>query len=104
MSKSAEELFRQPTVRLGVLGGRYGSPEGVTLERCVIRFRKQGKLGPNYIGPFRVLARVGRVAYYLDLPPELSQIHSIFHVSQLRKCLVDDSAVVSLENIQVDDR
>nr|KAJ0204071.1 hypothetical protein LSAT_V11C500265800 [Lactuca sativa] len=50
------------------------------------------------------LARVGRVAYHLDLPEELSQIHRTFHVSQLRKCLVDDSTVVPLEDIQVDDR
>ena len=68
----------------------------------VIRFRKRGKLGPRFIGPFRVLARVGRVAYRLDLPVELSQIHNTFHVSQLRKCLVDESAVVPLEDIQVD--
>ena len=68
----------------------------------VIRFRKRGKLGPRFIGPFRVLARVGRVAYRLDLPEELSQIHNTFHVSQLRKCLVDESAVVPLEDIQVD--
>ena len=67
----------------------------------VIRFRKWGKLGPRYIGLFRVVARVGKVAYRLDLPVELSQIHSTFHVSQLRKCLVDDSAVVPLEDIQV---
>ena len=69
----------------------------------VIRFRKWGKLGPRFIGPFRVVARVGKVAYRLDLPVELSQIHSTFHVSQLRKCLVDDLAVVPLEDIQVDD-
>ena len=68
----------------------------------VIRFRKRGKLGPRFIGPFRVLARVGRVAYRLDLPEELSLIHNTFHVSQLRKCLVDETAVVPLEDIQVD--
>ena len=68
----------------------------------VIRFWKRGKLGPRFIGPFRVLARVGRVAYRLDLPVQLSQIHNTFHVSQLRKCLVDESAVVPLEDIQVD--
>ena len=69
----------------------------------VIRFRKRGKLGPRYIGPFGVLARVGRFEYRLDLSAELSQIHSTFHVSQLWKCLLYDSAVVPLEDIQVDD-
>ena len=74
----------------------------VTPWNGVIRFRKRGKLGPKYIGPFRVIAQVGKVAYRLDLPAELSQIHNTFHVSQLQKCLVDDSAVVPLEDIQVD--
>ncbi|KAJ9565504.1 hypothetical protein OSB04_001470 [Centaurea solstitialis] len=62
----------------------------------VIRFRK-------FIGPFEIVARVGRVAYRLELPPELSQIHDTFHVSQLRKCLADESAFVSLEDIEVDE-
>ncbi|KAJ9547488.1 hypothetical protein OSB04_020031 [Centaurea solstitialis] len=70
----------------------------------VIRFRKRGKLGPRFIGPFIVVARVGKVAYRLDLPPELSQIHNTFHVSQLRKCLADESAHVPLDDIQVDER
>ena len=69
----------------------------------VIRFRKRGKLGPRFIGLFRMLTRVGRVAYRLDLPVKLSQIHSTFHVSQLWKCLMDESVVVPLEDIQVDD-
>ena len=68
----------------------------------MIRFRKRGKLGPRYIGLFRVIARVGRVAYRLELPAELGQIHDTFHVSQLRKCIADESAVVPLEDIQVD--
>ena len=60
----------------------------------VIRFRNLGKLGPGYISPLRVIARVGRVAYRLDLPEELNQIHSTFLVSQLRKYLADDSTMV----------
>ena len=48
----------------------------------VIRFRKRGKLGPRHIGPYKVIARVGKVAYRLELPDELSLIHNTFHVSQ----------------------
>ena len=70
----------------------------------MIRFRKRGKLGPRYIGPFWVVARVGKVAYRFDLPEELSQIHSIFHISKLRKCVLDKDVVVSLDDIQVDER
>ena len=61
-------------------------------------------MGPRYIGSFRIVARVGRVAYRLELPEELSQIHITFHVSQLRKCIMDQEAVVSLDDIQVDER
>jgi hypothetical protein len=69
----------------------------------VIRFRKRGKLGPRYIGPFKVTARVGKVAYRLELPEELSKIHNTFHVSQLRKCLADETAHVPVNDIQVDE-
>ena len=70
----------------------------------VIRFRKRGKLGPRFIGPYKVIARVGKVAYRLELPDELSLIHNTFHVSQLRKCVVDETAVIPLEDIQIDER
>ncbi|KAI3735903.1 hypothetical protein L6452_15427 [Arctium lappa] len=70
----------------------------------VIRFRKRGKLGPRYIGPYKVIARVGKVAYRLELPDELSLIHNTFHVSQLRKCVTDETVVIPLEDIQIDER
>ncbi|KAD6119070.1 hypothetical protein E3N88_10341 [Mikania micrantha] len=70
----------------------------------IIRFRKRGKLSPRFIGPFRVMARVGKVAYRLDLPDELSGIHPTFHVSHLRKFLADDVAYVPLNDIEVDER
>jgi hypothetical protein len=70
----------------------------------VIRFIKRGKLSPRYIGPYKILERVGKVAYKLELPPELANIHSTFHVSYLRKCLADPAQLVPLEDIQVDER
>ncbi|KAC9949399.1 hypothetical protein E3N88_45037 [Mikania micrantha] len=70
----------------------------------VIRFRKRGKLSPRFIGPFKIIARVGEVAYRLELPEELSGIHNTFHVSYLRKCLADESAYVPLEDIEIDDK
>jgi hypothetical protein len=50
------------------------------------RFGIKGKLAPRYIGPFHIVTRCGQVAYKLELPPQFSHIHDVFHVSQLRKC------------------
>jgi hypothetical protein len=55
--------------------------------RGLHRFKIRGKLAPRYIGPFKILEQRGEVAYQLELPPQLSDVHDVFHVSQLRKCL-----------------
>ncbi|XP_022024585.2 uncharacterized protein LOC110924918 [Helianthus annuus] len=68
----------------------------------IIRFRKRGKLSPRFIGPFRITERVGKVAYHLELPDELSGIHNTFHVSHLRKCLADETARIHYDDIEVD--
>ncbi|GKB69852.1 putative reverse transcriptase domain-containing protein [Tanacetum coccineum] len=70
----------------------------------VVRFGKRGKLNPRYVGPFKVLAKVGKVAYKLELPQELSRVHHTFHVSNLKKCYADKPLVMPLEGIHVDDK
>ncbi|GJV94489.1 retrotransposon protein, putative, ty1-copia subclass [Tanacetum coccineum] len=70
----------------------------------VIRFDKRGKLNPRYIGPFKILDRVGTLAYRLEIPEQLSRVHSTFHVSNLKKCLVDEPLVIPLNEIQIDDK
>nr|GFA22633.1 putative reverse transcriptase domain-containing protein [Tanacetum cinerariifolium] len=76
----------------------------ISSRKEVIRFSKRGKLNPRYIGPFRVLAKVGTVAYKLELPQQLSKVHSTFHVSNLKKCLFDESLVIPLDEIQIDNK
>ncbi|GJZ73894.1 putative reverse transcriptase domain-containing protein [Tanacetum coccineum] len=70
----------------------------------VIHFGKRGKLNPRYIGPFKILARVGTLAYRLEFPEQLSRVYSTFHVSNLKKCLVDEPLTIPLEEIQIDDK
>jgi hypothetical protein len=50
-------------------------------------FKVKGKLAPSCVGPFKIISRKGKVAYQLELPPQLSDVHDVFHVSQLKKCL-----------------
>ncbi|GJV97106.1 hypothetical protein Tco_1548683 [Tanacetum coccineum] len=70
----------------------------------VVRFGKRGKLNPRYVDPYKVIERVRTVAYKLDLPPQLSRVHNTFHVSNLKKCLSDESLVILLEELRVDDK
>nr|GFA46119.1 RNA-directed DNA polymerase [Tanacetum cinerariifolium] len=82
---------REPTLRVRALKG-------------VVRFGKRGKLNPSYVGPFKVLERIGDVAYKLDLPEELSRVHNTFHVSNLKKCHADEPLVVPLDGLHFDDK
>ncbi|GKB31612.1 putative reverse transcriptase domain-containing protein [Tanacetum coccineum] len=70
----------------------------------VVRFGKRGKLNPRYVGPFKVLEKVGEVAYKLELPEELSRVHNTFHVSNLKKCYADEPLAVLLDGLYFDDK
>ncbi|GKC71137.1 hypothetical protein Tco_1117020 [Tanacetum coccineum] len=67
-------------------------------------FWQTGKLNPRYIGPFKVLAKVGTIAYRLELPQQLMRVHSTFHVSNLKKCLADKPLAIPLDEIHIDDK
>ena len=69
----------------------------------VARFGKRGKLNPRHISPFKILERIGLVAYKLDLPTELNGVHDTFHVSNLKKSPTQDTVVIPADEIHVDD-
>lgn len=69
----------------------------------VIHFSKRGKLNPRYISPFTILDRIGPVAYRLELPQELNNVHDVFHVSNFKKCLSDETPVIPVSEICVDE-
>ncbi|GKB42394.1 putative reverse transcriptase domain-containing protein [Tanacetum coccineum] len=70
----------------------------------VVCFGKRGKLNPIYVRPFKVLDKVRAVAYKLELPQELSRVYNTFHVSNLKKCYVDEPLVVTLDGLHIDDK
>ncbi|WVZ70740.1 LOW QUALITY PROTEIN: hypothetical protein U9M48_019383 [Paspalum notatum var. saurae] len=69
--------------------------------RGIRRFNMKGKLAPRYIGPFKILEKKGEVAYRLELPPNLSSVHDVFHMSQLKKCLRVPEEQAPLEGLEV---
>ncbi|WMV18233.1 hypothetical protein MTR67_011618, partial [Solanum verrucosum] len=69
----------------------------------VMRFGKKGKLSPSYVGPYRILKRIGKVAYELELPVDLAAVHPVFHISLLKKCVGDPASIVPLESVAVKD-
>ncbi|KAM1662132.1 hypothetical protein TB1_004863 [Malus domestica] len=67
----------------------------------VIHFGKRGKMSPRFIGPYQIIERIGAVAYRFELPPELSQIHNVFHVSMLWKYVPNPSHIIQIKPLQV---
>ncbi|GJW48635.1 hypothetical protein Tco_0080281 [Tanacetum coccineum] len=76
----------------------------VSPHKGIIRFGKRGKLNTRYIRPFQILERIGPVAYKLELLEELSNFHNTFHVSNLKKCLSDESLVIPMKELLLDDK
>ena len=70
----------------------------------VMRFGRKGKLSPRFIGPFEILKRVGKAAYQLALPPSLSGVHNVFHVSMLKKYVSDPSHVLEEAPVEIDEK
>ena len=69
----------------------------------LMRFEKKGKHSPRYVGPYKILKKVGKVAYELELPAELALVHAVFHILLLKKCVGDPVYVVPLESVSVKD-
>ncbi|GJV36278.1 hypothetical protein Tco_1408755, partial [Tanacetum coccineum] len=76
----------------------------VSPRKGIIRFGKRGKLNPRYIRPFKILEQIGPVAYKLELPEELSNVRNTFHVSNIKKCLSDESLVIPMKELRLDDK
>ncbi|XP_076954475.1 uncharacterized protein LOC143628917 [Bidens hawaiensis] len=70
----------------------------------VVHFGNKGKLSPRFVGSFKIIERIGPVAYYLELPDEMQGIHDMFHVSNLRKCLADETLAMPLKDVQVNEK
>ena len=70
----------------------------------VMHFGKKEKLSPRFIGPFEILKRVGNLAYQLALPPSLSTVHNVFHVSMLEKYVIGPSHVLLEATMEIDEK
>ncbi|GJV93987.1 putative reverse transcriptase domain-containing protein [Tanacetum coccineum] len=96
------ELIRDTTEKIVQIKNRLLTV--CSRHKSYVRFGKREKLSPRYIGPFKMIARVGPVAYTLELPEELKGIHSTFDVLNLKKCLAKGDVIVPMEEIQLDDK
>nr|GEW44024.1 hypothetical protein [Tanacetum cinerariifolium] len=76
----------------------------ISPHKGIIRLEKRGKLNTRYIGPFKILKRIGPVAYKLEIPKELSNVHNTFYVSNLKKCLSEESLIIPMKELKLDEK
>ncbi|XP_070057158.1 uncharacterized protein [Nicotiana tomentosiformis] len=69
----------------------------------VMRFGKKGQLSPRYVTPYKIIQRIGQVASRLELPPEMSLMHPVFHISMLKKVVGDPSLIIPVDTIEVNE-
>ncbi|GJR42430.1 putative reverse transcriptase domain-containing protein, partial [Tanacetum coccineum] len=96
------ELLQETTEKVSQIKERLKAARDLSPWKGVVRFGKKRKLAPRFVGPFKIIEKVGPVAYRLDLPEELNGVHDTFHVSNLKKCLADPTLKVPLDEIRVD--
>ncbi|GJX14213.1 putative reverse transcriptase domain-containing protein [Tanacetum coccineum] len=93
------EIIHEKTEKIVQIKSRDKVMLKVSLWKGVICFGKRGKLNPRYIRPFKIIDKVGTIAYLLELLEQLSRVHSTFHVSNLKKCMVDEPLAIPLDEI-----
>ncbi|XP_070010319.1 uncharacterized protein [Nicotiana sylvestris] len=109
--KTFEDMLRACTLdfkgswddHLPLIEFGYNNSFHASIQMVIMRFEKKGKLSLRYVGPYRIIQRIGQVAYKLELPPEMSMVHPVFHVSMLRKVVGDLSSIVPVETIEVNE-
>ncbi|GJR32734.1 putative reverse transcriptase domain-containing protein [Tanacetum coccineum] len=99
---TSPEIIHETTEKIVQIKSRHA--ESVTMERGDTLWQMGKALNPHYIGPLKIIDKVGTVTYHLELPEQLSRVHSTFYVSNLKKCMVDEPLAIQLDKIQINDK
>ncbi|GJR73795.1 putative reverse transcriptase domain-containing protein, partial [Tanacetum coccineum] len=106
--KAQTEALKEENIKAEILRGMDKAfeirPDGSRCIKNLSWLPLFGELNPRYIGPFKILERISPVAYKLELTGELSNVHSTFHISNLKKCLSDESLVIPMKELRLDDK